>query len=67
MERKHVRAILSMTDENKFTAVTDDGKTYFLNQAAVTFFKGKPGDELFILINEKDKGGFAAIEAVIKK
>lgn len=67
VERKHVRAILSMTDENKFTAVTDDGKTYFLNQAAVTFFKGKPGDELFILINEKDKGGFAAIEAVIKK
>ncbi|MCK9467301.1 MAG: hypothetical protein M0P94_03145 [Candidatus Absconditabacterales bacterium] len=67
VERKHVRAILSMTDENKFTAVTDDGKTYFLNQAAVTFFKGKPGDELFILINEKDEGGFAAIEAVIKK
>jgi len=67
VERKHVRAILSMTDENKFTAVTDDGKRYFLNQAAVTFFKGKPGDELFILINEKDKGGFAAIEAVIKK
>jgi hypothetical protein len=39
VERKHVRAILSMTDENKFTAITDDGKTYFLNQAAVTFFK----------------------------
>jgi len=67
VERKHVRAILSMTDENKFTAVTDDGKTYFLNQAAVTFFKGKPWDELFILINEKDEWGFAAIEAVIKK
>jgi protein associated with RNAse G/E len=56
-----------MTDENKFTAITDDGKTYFLNQAAVTFFKWKPWDELFILINEKDGGSFAAIEAVIKK
>ena len=67
VERKHVRAILSMTDENKFTAITDDGKTYFLNQAAVTFFKWKPWDELFILINEKDGGSFAAIEAVIKK
>ncbi len=67
VERKHIRATLSMTDENKYTAVTDDGKTYFLNQAAVTFFKGKPGDELYILTNEKDDGGFAAIEAVIKK
>jgi hypothetical protein len=38
-ERKHVRAMLSKTDENKFTAMTDDGKIYFLNQAAVTFFK----------------------------
>ena len=38
-ERKHLRAVLSRTDDNKFTANTDDGKVYFLNQAAVTFFK----------------------------
>lgn len=67
VERKHIRATLSKTDDNKFTAVTDDGQTFFLNQAAVTFFKGRPGDELYILTNEKDNGGFAAIEAVIKK
>jgi hypothetical protein len=42
VERKHIRAILSKTEDNKFTAVTDDGQTFFLNQAAVTFFKGKP-------------------------
>ncbi len=67
VERKHIRAILSRTDDNKFIAMTDEGKTYFLNQAAVTFFKGKPGDELYILINDKEEGGFAAIEAIIKK
>ncbi|HKL43951.1 MAG TPA: hypothetical protein VJ892_01585 [Candidatus Absconditabacterales bacterium] len=67
VERKHIRAMLSKTDDNKYTAVTDDGKTYFLNQAAVTFFKGRPGDELYILTNEKSDAGFAAIEAVIKK
>ena len=39
VERKHLRALLSKTDENKFTANTEDGKVYFLNQAAVTFFK----------------------------
>jgi hypothetical protein len=66
-ERKHLRAILSKTDENKFTANTEDGKVYFLNQAAVTFFKGSSGDELYIIVNEKDKGAFAAIEAIIKK
>jgi len=67
VERKHIRATLSKTDDNKFTAVTDDGQTFFLNQAAVTFFKGRPGDELYILTNEKEHGGFAAIEAIIKK
>ncbi len=67
IERKHIRATLSKTEENKYTAVTDDGKTYFLNQAAVTFFKWRPGDELYILTNEKEDAGFAAIEAVIKK
>lgn len=67
VERKHIRATLSKTDDNKFTAVTDDGQTFFLNQAAVTFFKGRPWDELYILTNEKDNGWFAAIEAIIKK
>lgn len=67
VERKHIRALLSKTDDNKYTAVTDDGKTYFLNQAAVTFFKGRPWDELYILTNDKEEAGFAAIEAVIKK
>ena len=67
IERKHIRAVLSKTDDNKFIAITDDGKNYFLNQAAVTFFKGKPGDELYILINDKEEMGFAAIEAIIKK
>ena len=67
VERKHIRAILSQTEDNKFIALSDDGKSYFLNQAAVTFFKGKAGDELYILVNEKEDMAFAAIEAIIKK
>lgn len=67
VERKHIRAVLSITDENKFVALTDNGKSFFLNQAAVSFFKGKPGDELYILINDKEDMAFAAIEAIIKK
>lgn len=67
VERKHIRAVLSRTDDNKFVALSDEGKSYFLNQAAVTFFKGKPWDELYILINDKEDMSFAAIEAIIKK
>lgn len=67
VERKHIKAVLSKTEDNKFVAITDDGKNYFLNQAAVTFFKGKAGDELYILINDKEEMWFAAIEAIIKK
>lgn len=67
VERKHIRATLSKTEDNKYTAVTDDWQTFFLNQAAVTFFKWRPWDELYILTNEKDNWWFAAIEAVIKK
>jgi hypothetical protein len=66
-ERKHLKAVLSKTDDGKFTANTEDGNVYFLNQAAVTFFKGGPGDELYIIVNDQDKGSFAAIEAIIKK
>jgi len=67
IERKHLRAILSKTDENKFIAITDEGQTFFLNQAAVTFFKGKPGDELYIVTNKEMEWWFSAIEAIIKK
>ncbi len=63
--RTYVRATLSKSDENKFTAIADDGEIYYLNQAAVTYFKGKTGDELSIIINADGLGNFAAIEALI--
>ncbi len=66
-KRKHLRAVLSKSDENKYTANTEDGKVYFLNQAAVSFYLGNPGDELYVIVNENGEGNFAAIEAIIKK
>ena len=66
-ERKHLRAVLSKSDENKYTANTEDGKVYFLNQAAVSFYLGNPGDELYVIVNENGEGNFAAIEAISKK
>ena len=63
--RKYIKATLSKTDDNKYIAITDDWKSYFLNLAAVTYFKWKPWDELSIIINAEWKGDFAAIEALI--
>lgn len=63
--RTFVRATLSKSDENKFTAITDDGEIYFLNQAAVSYFKWKTWDELSVIINADWIWNFAAIEALI--
>lgn len=65
-ERKFIKATLSKADETgKFTALSDEGEVYFLNQAAVTYFKGNTGDELSIIVNADGIGNFAAIEALI--
>lgn len=65
--RKYVKAKLSKTEEGKFIAITDEGKTYSLNQAAVTFFKWEVGNELSIIVNAGEEHAAAAIEALIDK
>lgn len=67
-ERKHIRAVLSTDTEDatKYIALTPEWQSYHLNQAAVTYYKGRPGDEIYILTS-KDGWAYAAIEAVIKK
>jgi hypothetical protein len=37
--RKFLKAKITKTEEGKFIALTEDNKTYSLNQAAVSFFK----------------------------
>ena len=65
-DRTFIKATLSKAEETgKFTAISDDGKVYFLNQAAVTYFKGNTGDEMSIIVNTDGIGNFAAIEALI--
>jgi len=63
--KKYIKATLSKSEDNKFTAISDEGTVYFLNQAAVTYYKGNTGDELSIIVNADGIGNFGAIEAVI--
>jgi hypothetical protein len=65
--RTYIKATLSKTDDNKFTAISDNGSIYYLNQAAVTYFKGQTGDEIAIIINADNIGDSAAIEALIPR
>jgi len=65
-DRKFIKATLSKAGESgKFTALSDKGTVYFLNQAAVTYFKWNTWDELSIIVNAEGIGNFAAIEALI--
>lgn len=63
--KKYIKWTLSKTDDNKFVAISDEWHTYLLNQAAVTFFKWKPGDEMSIIINWDKEYDYAAIETII--
>ena len=63
--RSYLKASLSKSDENKFTAITDDGNIYFLNQAAVSYYKAQTWNSISIIINGDGVWDFAAIEAVI--
>ena len=65
--RKFLKAKLTKTEEGKFIALTEENKTFSLNQAAVSFFKGDIGNEITIIINGNEETTFAAIEAVISK
>lgn len=51
-------------EDDEYTVVAG-GKSYKVLLASVTYFKIKPGDELTILIPEKGKSEWAAIESAI--
>jgi hypothetical protein len=63
--RQYIKATLSKSDDGKYTALTDEWKVFYLNQAAVTYFRWKTGDEMSIIINADGIWTYAAIEALI--
>ena len=63
--RDYIKASLSKSEDNKYTAITDGGDIYFLNQAAVSYYKAQTWNSISIIINGDGVWDFAAIEAVI--
>lgn len=63
VERKKIIGTLNQED-GKYKAIVD-GKVYDLLLAAVTYFKGQPGDQVTLVVPEKGESAFAALENVI--
>lgn len=65
-QRARLKGILNYNDETKEYSVLADGKLYKVLSAAVTYFQGKPGNEIIILVPKEKNSLWAAIENVIK-
>lgn len=63
--RQYIKATLSKSDDGKYTALSDEWKVFYLNQAAVTYFRWKTWDEMSIIVNSEGIWTYAAIEALI--
>lgn len=63
--RKHLKGILHRK-KNIFLALWSDNKNYTLNAAAVTYFGAQCGDEVCLVINDKEPYNYAALEQVLK-
>jgi len=53
--------------ENGYWTVLSEGKSYKVLTASVTFYKGKAGDEVFMLVPSDGDGTWGAVENIISK
>lgn len=63
--RTHIKWTITRDDGGKYIAISLEGKKYYLNQAAVTFYKAQTGDEVSIIVNT-DGNPYAALETVLQ-
>ncbi len=66
VERDRVTGKVAIDDFGNFAIKGDDGSTYRVLTASVTYFKGEPGDNIIGLIPLGQKAKWAAVENVIK-
>lgn len=64
--RKHLKGILHKK-WSIMMALGSDNNNYILNAAAVTFHKGKPWDEVSIIVHAEQEYQYAALEYVFRE
>jgi len=67
VERQRSVGKLAMDDYGNYAMLGDDGVSYRILTASVTYFKGEPGDEIVGLLPKDQKATWAAVENIIKK
>lgn len=63
--RQRMIGTLVRDDEANWRVLTG-GKSFRVISAAVSYFKGEPGDEVIILLPQKGSARFAAVENIVK-
>ncbi|MFH1947446.1 MAG: hypothetical protein ABIJ23_04815 [Candidatus Magasanikbacteria bacterium] len=67
IERKRVTGELVSDPTSGQSSVLADGRTYKVLTASVTFFKGKAGDEVVVLVPQDGESDWGAVENIINK
>jgi len=63
--RKRTKGILSKASDGSFE-VLSEGKTYKVQKASITYYKGEIGDEVIILTPKDNNSFWAGVENIIK-
>jgi hypothetical protein len=67
IERIRVIGSLMFDQENQRWSVVVNGKSYKVLTASITFYKGKPYDEVVVLIPKDGQSDWGAVENIISK
>ncbi len=65
VERDRIVGTLVVDDHGNYAVTSDDGDTYRILTASVTYFKGSPGDEIIAFVPMGQDSSWAAVENII--
>ncbi len=64
-ERKRIIGVLYFDEATQLWTVVHEGNTYKILTASATFYRGKPGDHVVILVPKDAKSSWGAVENII--
>lgn len=64
-ERKRIIGVLEFDEATQLWSVVHEGKTYKILTASATFYRGKPGDHVVILVPKDVPSSWGAVENII--
>ncbi len=65
IERKRIIGVLQFDETTQLWSVVHEGNTYKILTASATFYRGKPGDHVVILVPKDAKSSWGAVENII--